>query len=72
MSAVKLDRTRSMHFDIMGFQLKLPKAVIMIGMVPKISSLSFSKTKLLSDRARADPSAPGASSCLTWNFPVIP
>ena len=56
----------------MGFQLKLPKAVIMIGMVPKISSLSFSKTKLLSDRARADTSAPGASSCLTWNFPVIP
>ena len=29
----------------MGFQLKLPKAVIMIGMVPKSSSPSFSKNK---------------------------
>ena len=30
------------------------------------------KGELLSDRARADTSALGSSSCLTWNFPVIP
>ena len=28
--------------------------------------------KLLSDCARADNSAPGSSSCLSWNFPAIP
>ena len=40
--------------------------------VEEISEILSKDSQLLSDRARADNSAPGSSSCLTWNFPVIP